>query len=64
MDKEIIKKHIEKKEAEKAEILAAIRVIEREVEGFNSDIAFSCCAVLNSKFAQCDISIRDHKRLL
>ncbi len=64
MNKEAIKQHIEKKEAEKADVLKALQVMETVSAHFSRKEMSKIEAVLNSAFAQCCISIRDHEKLL
>lgn len=64
MNKEAIKQHIEKKEAEKADILKALQVMDKVSAHFSRKDMNKIEAVLSSAFAQCAISIRDHEKLL
>ena len=64
MNSKVIKAHIKSKELEKAELIAAIKVVSRECGGFSAGAAIIVQRVLSGKVAQCDISIRDHKKLL
>lgn len=61
MNKTAIKKHIEKKETEKVDMQVMFANIE---SSYGHRMSRKVMAFLTVEIALCDISIRDHKRLL